>query len=222
MLDRDLYSDLCGCKNTWRNSILRMLYEEVLNGKKNIRLKYIVNNRLDEIVDEVGSIGKTPARTLNRNLQLLIELGYIYRIYNGFFHINFDELTIADLTDKSSMGEKMVRNQLNYLLNYYSISYKEQKGVQLYDEDAKKVKTYYFDFEVIINGKKCYIEYDGKQHFEPVKIFKGEKGFLECQHRDSLKDKHCFDNGIPLLRIPYYSRKELNEIVEEFIFMNSF
>lgn len=217
----NIYSELRGCKNTWRNSILRMLYKEVLGGKMNIRLKYIISDKLDDIVEEVGSVGKTPERTLNRNLQLLIELGYISRICNGYFKINFKDLTVADLNDKSSIGEKMVRNQLNYLSYYYDISYKEQKGVKIYDYNIKKVKTYYFDFEVIINDKKCYIEYDGKQHFEPVNIFNGDKGFKECQYRDCLKNEYCYNNEIPLLRIPYYSKNKINNIVEEFILLIS-
>ena len=40
------------------------------------------------------------------------------------------------------------------------------------------------------------IEYNGKQHYEPVELFGGIDGFVETVKRDKIKKKFCQDNGI--------------------------
>lgn len=59
----------------------------------------------------------------------------------------------------------------------------------------------YFDF--YIPKYNCCIEYDGKQHFEPVKFFGGEDFFKETQYRDEIKNQYCLKNNINLIRIKY-------------------
>lgn len=47
------------------------------------------------------------------------------------------------------------------------------------------------------------LEYDGIQHFRPVKYFGGKKAFVEQKKRDELKSNYCSDKDIYLIRIPY-------------------
>lgn len=47
------------------------------------------------------------------------------------------------------------------------------------------------------------IEYDGKQHFEPIEFFGGETEFEKQVRRDTIKNRYAKENNIPLLRIPY-------------------
>lgn len=47
------------------------------------------------------------------------------------------------------------------------------------------------------------IEYDGIQHFKPVKYFGGYKTFEDQKRRDNEKNEYCIENNITLLRIPY-------------------
>lgn len=69
-----------------------------------------------------------------------------------------------------------------------------------------------FDFALFKN-KNLYalIEYDGRQHFEPVAIWGGESQFKEQQERDKRKDEYCKAKEIPLIRIPYTDFKILDE-----------
>lgn len=69
-----------------------------------------------------------------------------------------------------------------------------------------------FDFALFKN-KNLYalIEYDGRQHFEPVAIWGGESRFKEQQERDKRKDEYCKAKEIPLIRIPYTDFKILDE-----------
>ena len=61
-----------------------------------------------------------------------------------------------------------------------------------------------YDFALFKNGKVfLLIEYDGKQHFEPVKWFGGQDAFNERIIRDNIKNKYCEEHQIPLLRLKY-------------------
>ena len=79
--------------------------------------------------------------------------------------------------------------------------------------------NYYYDFAIIDNNKvACFIEYDGELHFE----YKENRGWnnqenWEKTHRnDEIKNQYAKDNGIPLIRIPYFDYNKLTiEYVKE-------
>lgn len=78
-------------------------------------------------------------------------------------------------------------------------------------DDCKNIYVLRFDFGILYNNKLLgLIEYDGKQHFEPIEYFGGEDGFIETQRRDKIKNEYCKIYNIPLLRLPY--TLSLNEI----------
>lgn len=55
---------------------------------------------------------------------------------------------------------------------------------------------YFFDFYI---NNQYFIEFDGQQHFRDS-IF----GSYETIHgKDLIKNQYCFDNNIPIIRIPY-------------------
>lgn len=71
-------------------------------------------------------------------------------------------------------------------------------------DNCKYVYVLHFDFAIIDDkGVIGLIEYDGKQHFEPIEFFGGEDGFNKTKRRDEIKNTYCKTNNIPLLRIPY-------------------
>jgi len=66
--------------------------------------------------------------------------------------------------------------------------------------------------------KKLTVEYDGKQHFEPVTFgsknnMKILKNFISTLINDEIKDKYCEDVGIKLIRIPYFEQKNIIQIL---------
>ena len=79
--------------------------------------------------------------------------------------------------------------------------------------DCKYKQELRFDFAVFDNNKLLYlIEYDGKQHFEPIDWFGGIKGFNETKIRDGIKTQYCQEHNIPLLRFSYtLSNNEIKE-----------
>jgi|ERR1035437_1203103 hypothetical protein len=117
---------------------------------------------------------------------------------------------------KKYKGEVMVEyflktNKINKMKYEPQKKFNDCKGIA----SQRKMKLA-FDFAVY-DGEKlfCLIEFDGKQHFEPVKRFGGEKGFKKVQTNDAIKNKYCEDNGIYLIRIPYWDFKNINQILTE-------
>lgn len=107
-----------------------------------------------------------------------------------------------------SKGEEKVRN---YLLKN-SFNFVEQFSF----EDCVYVNKLKFDFAVFDEGSLKYlIEYDGEQHFKAIEFFGGEEGFKIIQTRDRIKNKYCEDNGINLIRIPFWDLQNHEQILND-------
>lgn len=82
-----------------------------------------------------------------------------------------------------------------------------------------------WDFIIKHEGTLVFIEYDGTQHFEPVR-FGGmsaedaEARFVKQQLRDKMKDDYCNENKYALLRIPHYDFGLIPQILTEFMIDN--
>lgn len=88
--------------------------------------------------------------------------------------------------------------------------------------DAFKMKK--FDF-YLPTYNMC-IEYDGAQHFFAKHQLTSDKKlakklFNDVQLRDKQKTLFCLKNGIRLLRIPYFSFKQINEILTNEILLHT-
>ena len=57
--------------------------------------------------------------------------------------------------------------------------------------------------DIYIPELNLAIEYQGKQHFEPVALFGGEEGLKRTQERDEIKADKCEENGIDLVYFDY-------------------
>lgn len=90
-------------------------------------------------------------------------------------------------------GPKKISNQL------------KSSGIRFKTEmkfiDCKYKKTLPFDF-YLIDYNIC-IEFNGKQHYEPIKYFGGDKSFEEQRIRDNIKIDYCIRNKIELIIIRY-------------------
>lgn len=110
---------------------------------------------------------------------------------------------------KESKGERTVRQWLERNKFIYKFQYKFP--------DCKDKCALPFDF-YLPEYNTC-IEYDGGQHFFPVN-FSGEgaeyteQQFKTTQYHDQIKNQYCADNGITLLRIPYF--KNIEEELDNF------
>lgn len=64
-------------------------------------------------------------------------------------------------------------------------------------------------FDFFLPEQNLLIEYDGIQHFQPVKNDRYD--FLNLQKRDNYKNQWCLEHNIKLVRIPYNDFDFLNE-----------
>ena len=106
-----------------------------------------------------------------------------------------------------SNGERQIR----HWLNLHSIQYISQMTF----ENCKDIKLLPFDF--YLPTYNIAIEFDGRQHHEPVERFGGQKAFENTLKHDNIKNEYCKNNGISLLRIPYF--KNVEEELNNFLFI---
>lgn len=85
--------------------------------------------------------------------------------------------------------------------NYLDASGYEYIPQYSFDDADPVIKRKRFDF--YLPELNTCIEYDGKQHFEPLQNFGGEETFEYTKKNDKIKDDYCAENNIRLIRIPY-------------------
>lgn len=91
---------------------------------------------------------------------------------------------------RASKGERAVED----VLNLHGIRFETQYELGYY---------VHVDFAVFHNDRMYLVEYDGRQHYHPVKYFGGRWKFILQRMRDIMEGWECKDRGIPLLRIRY-------------------
>lgn len=106
-----------------------------------------------------------------------------------------------------SQGERAIRQWLDA----HNIRCVYQKSFS----DCKDIKPLPFDF--YLPDHNVLIEYDGKQHYEPISHFGGEQSFNRTKRHDNIKTEYCKNNNINLLRIPYF--KDVDEELNNFLFI---
>jgi very-short-patch-repair endonuclease len=109
-----------------------------------------------------------------------------------------------------SKGEKKIR----IFLENNNIKYESQYKF----ENCKNKCMLKYDF--YIPTLNVCIEYDGEFHFHPARYSKNKEKMInklnETIKNDKIKNEFCMDNNIPLLRIPYWEFKNINEILKDF------
>jgi very-short-patch-repair endonuclease len=105
---------------------------------------------------------------------------------------------------RESKGEKKIRE---YLVKH-GINFKRQ------NKFSTCVNEKVLPFDFYLPELNTCIEYDGKQHFEPIKRFGGVEGFEKTKQNDEIKNIFCQTNNIQLMRISYKENiyEKLNNI----------
>lgn len=111
----------------------------------------------------------------------------------AYQHLNGRGCDKCSSETNSSHAVKMIENKLNFL----GITYIRE----IRFDECRNVLPLPFDF--FIEELNLCIEYDGAQHFKPLKHWGGEKSLKSRQENDEIKNKYCEDNNINLLRLKY-------------------
>jgi uncharacterized Zn-finger protein len=132
-------------------------------------------------------------------------------------------IKICTGTRKCSSGEFAIMKALD------SLGFKEHINYfynQSYDNVRDKLHLR-FDFRLETSGEPIFIEFDGRFHYFPIRNTStttpeaAETNFASIKKHDKIKDDYCNDNGLLLLRIPYWEQNNINKIVSDFLEENT-
>lgn len=115
---------------------------------------------------------------------------------------------------KSSRGEIKIHE----ILENEEVNFKEE--YEFPGLKAPSGRPLRFDFAVFDDDGNLdfLIEYQGKQHYEPVSKFGGVRGLYQQKYNDQQKRKYCARHGIKLIEIPY---TEENLITYDYIYQKA-
>lgn len=92
-----------------------------------------------------------------------------------------------------SRGESLIRKALDYL----KVPYKEQMSFDGLILERK------LSYDFFLPDNNTLIEYQGKQHYQPIELFGGEESFIKQTKRDAKKKEYAINNNYRLIEIPY-------------------
>ena len=152
--------------------------------------------------DYIASFGYTLLSTeyinVYQKLDVMCDKGHAYQVN---FH-NFRTGYRCPICNESK-GERAISN----ILNKYGIDY-----IRQYRFDNCKI-VFPLPFDFYLPEYDLLIEYDGKQHFEPIEVFGGIEYFKTVKNHDQMKNMYCGLANKKLLRIPYFNNDIENTII---------
>ena len=136
------------------------------------------------------------------------------------FHGEFEQQSSVHLNGSGCQkcrlpkGEQKIQKTLKEL----NVQFEQQYSFP----DCRYVNPLPFDFLIRFGEKQLLIEFNGEQHFKPVKFGgladnKANHTFEEVKKRDLVKKDYAVKNGIPLLIIRYDETERISDIIKEFL-----
>lgn len=155
----------------------------------------------------------------------------------------FGRLTVLEsLEERSKAGHKLYRclcdcgneivlqtNQLSThhvnscgcLLSYYNMyisRFLTDSKIDFKSEYTIWIDDKYYRFDFYLPKYNLFIEYDGEQHYKPVKYHNQSDeetnlAFRRTQEHDKIKNAYCEEKNINLLRIPYWEKENIETII---------
>ena len=187
---------------SWRIRKSGMSIKEALETPINSYIKDLTNQRFGRLVAQY----LLPERyNNNRKWHCLCDCGNECEIALGY-------LTNGDVKSCGCLGRSYGEFCIQQFLDENEFSYTVQKSFpDCYYSQGHPLK---FDFYI---EDKYIIEFDGIQHFkyryeENYHGWNNKENHLETRRNDLIKNKYCFDNNIPIIRIPYDAEYDLNDL----------
>jgi len=111
-----------------------------------------------------------------------------------------------------SCKKSIIENKISEILLSRNVEfYRQQKF-----DNCKNINCLPFDF--FIPSKNMVIEYNGKQHYEPIDWFGGAETLSYIQRNDEIKKTFCEKNDIIYIEISYKDSNKIEEILDELLF----
>lgn len=114
-------------------------------------------------------------------------------------HGDFNQRPLSHLQGHGcpNCGESKGEKEISKFLNKYNIIYNRQHKF------SDCVNIFELPFDFYLPKYRIAIEFDGKQHFEPIEFFGGVETFERLKINDKIKENYCEENYINLIRIKY-------------------
>ena len=101
--------------------------------------------------------------------------------------------------------------------NMYIQQFLEENKIKYMSEYIIYIGDNYYRYDFYLPQYNLFIEYDGKQHYEPVRFFGNDEDakyvYERTKEHDEIKNRYCEENNINLLRIPYWETKNIETII---------
>jgi hypothetical protein len=126
-------------------------------------------------------------------------------------HGDFDQVANSHLSGKGchNCNESRGEREIAKFLKKFSIKNKRQHKFH----DCKNKFQLPFDF--YLPDMRTAIEFDGRQHYQPIDFFGGVKAFEILKINDGIKNEYCEYNYINLIRIRYDQFDDIYQILWE-------
>jgi hypothetical protein len=127
-------------------------------------------------------------------------------------HGDFEQVSSSHLSGAGcphcmeSKGER----KISKFLDQKNIEYVRQKKF----DDCIGLR-YKLPFDFYLPKYRVAIEFDGKQHYEPMEYFGGLESYNRLKVNDKIKNDYCEDNFIELIRIRYDQIDRIYDILNE-------
>lgn len=192
----------------------KMRIANLINGKscpdcnlEKLRKDYrLSSDEVERRIMELGSKILNKDSYINsqtKNLQIVCkECGAVFTTSFAHF-INHNGQVCEKCRNSESKGERKIR----HYLELHNINFIQEKTFC----DCKDIRPLPFDF-YLPEYNMC-IEFDGEQHYRDKGNFSNSLKYT--QHHDEIKTKYCNDNGIHLLRIPYWHYDNIDKILDK-------
>ena len=89
-------------------------------------------------------------------------------------------------------------------------------------EEVVNIEGHNCRFDFYLPDYNLMIEYDGEHHYKPItygcmSYEQAEENLEQRRELDRLKDDYCYYNNINLLRIPYWEKEHIEEIINDYL-----
>jgi hypothetical protein len=162
--------------------------------------KEIILKKFIEIHGNIFKYDLSNYKNVHSKIDIICRRGHIF-VQKAYNHYQGKGCPICN----ESKGEI----DISIFLESNNILFKRQKTFK----DCKNIQPLKFDF-YLPDHNMC-IEFDGIQHFVPIKFFGGEVGLLKRIKNDKIKTDYCENKNINLIRISY-----LEDIYEKLNILN--
>ena len=98
------------------------------------------------------------------------------------------------------------------IIQYYLDKYNCKYNYNYRFKDCRDKRPLPFDF--YLSELNIVIEFDGEHHYKPIR---GMKHFISTKLHDAMKTQYCKWNNIDLLRIPYWERDNIEQILIDYL-----